>query len=376
MSNLKQKTQEILDLADIKINGNNPWDIHVKNPKFYARVLSGGSLALGESYMDGWWDCKALDKFFYRVLKARLNEKIKGIKYLLPSLIKAKIINLQKKSRAYEVGKRHYDIGNILYERMLDKSMNYSCGYWKNTKNLSQSQIAKLDLICKKVGLKPGMKILDIGCGWGGFARYAAKNYKVEVVAITISKEQAKLARELCKGLPVEIKLQDYRNLPKNNEKFDAIISIGMFEHVGVKNYKTFMKVAHKLLKDDGLFLLHTIGGNESVNITDAWIGKYIFPNSMLPSARQIAEASEKFFILEDWHNFGADYDKTLMAWHKNFNKNWNKIKKSGNYNKRFYRMWDYYLLSCAGSFRARKNQLWQIVFSKYGLEKGYKSIR
>ena len=376
MVNLKQKTQDILDLAGIKINGNNSWDMEVKNPRFYSRVLSGGSLALGESYIDGWWDCRALDEFFYKVLESKLNEKIKGIKYILPSFIKAKIINLQKKSRAYEVGKKHYDLGNILYKKMLDKYMNYSCGYWKYAKNLDKSQIAKLDLICKKVGLKPGMKVLDVGCGWGGFAKYAAEKYKVDVVGITISKEQAKLARKLCKGLPVEIKLEDYRNLPKSNEKFDAIISIGMFEHVGVKNYKIFMKVIYKLLKNEGLFLLHTIGGNESVNLTDPWIGKYIFTNSMLPSIKQIAEASENILILEDWHNFGTDYDRTLMAWHKNFNKNWNKIKKSNNYDERFYRMWNYYLLSCAGSFRARKNQLWQIVFSKNGIKKGYKSIR
>lgn len=377
MLDLKQKIQEILNLADIKINGNRPRDIQVKNPKFYSKVLSGGSLALGESYMNGWWDCEALDEFFYRVLKARLNEKVKDMKHLIPSLIKAKIINLQKKSRAYEIGKRHYDIGNGLYEKMLDKYMNYSCGYWKpGVKNLDQAQIAKMDLICKKVGLKPGIKILDFGCGWGSFAKYAVENYKVKVVGVTVSKEQAKLARELCKGLPVEIRLQDYRDILKSNEKFDAIVSIGMFEHVGYKNYREFMKIVHKNLKDDGLFLLQTIGGNQSVVKTDPWIDKYIFPNGMVPSMKQISEASEGFFVLEDWHSFGEDYDKTLMSWYKNFNKNWNKIKKLGNYDERFYRMWVYYLLHCAGSFRARDVQLWQIVFSKHGVKEGYKSIR
>ncbi len=376
MLNLKQKAQEILSLADIKINGDNPWDIQVKNSGFYSRVLSGGSLALGESYMDGSWDCGKLDEFFYKILKSRLNEKVRGMKYFIPSLIKAKIINLQKKSRAYEVGKKHYDAGNELYKRMLDKKMNYSCGYWRNTKDLDQAQVAKLDLICRKVGLKPGMKILDIGCGWGSFAKYAAENYKVKVVGITISKEQAKLARELCKGLGVEIRLKDYRDLVKQNEKFDAIISIGMFEHVGSKNYRTFMKVADKCLKDDGLFLLHTIGGNLSKNVTDPWITKYIFPNGQIPSASQIVDSYEGLFIMEDWHNFGKDYDKTLMAWYNNFNKNWEEIKKLGNYDERFYRMWKYYLLSSAGAFRARNLHLWQIVFSKIGAEKEYKSIR
>lgn len=370
MNNLKQRVQGILDYADIKIGGNDSWDIHVNDDRFYQRVLSQGSFGLGESYMDGYWDCKKLDELFYRILKAKLEEKIKG-KDVLWDIIRAKFINMQNKVRAFEVGKKHYDIGNELYRYMLDKRMVYTCGYWKNAKDLDSAQEAKLDLVCKKIGLKPGMKVLDIGCGWGSFAKFAAEKYRVKVVGITISKEQVKLGNELCRGLPIEIRLQDYRDL---NEKFDRIVSLGMFEHVGYKNYREYMKVVNRCLKDDGLFLLHTIGGNKSVKSIDAWISKYIFPNSMIPSAKQIISASEGFFILEDWHNFGKDYDKTLMAWYNNFKKNWNKIKN--NYNKRFKRMWEYYLLSCAGSFRADKNQLWQIVFSKNGIKEGYKSIR
>ena len=367
---LRQLTQDILDIADIKINGKNDWDIVVNNNKFYQKVLAQGSLGLGESYMDGWWDCKRLDEFFYRVLKADLDKKVRK-KGILWNVLKARLVNLQSTSRAYNIGKKHYDIGNELYKNMLDKRMNYSCGYWKNSKTLDKAQEAKLDLICKKIGLKPGMKILDIGCGWGGFVKFAAEKYKVKAVGITVSKEQIKLAREICKGLPIEIRLQDYRKL---NEKFDRIISIGMFEHVGPRNYKTYMKVVHHCLKSDGLFLLHTIGGNVSVKSIDRWLNKYIFPGAVLPSLKQIAKASEGLFVLEDWHNFGADYDKTLMVWYKNFQNNWNKIK--GNYDNRFKRMWEYYLLSCAGSFRAEKNRLWQVVFSKNGVVGGYKSIR
>jgi len=366
---LKQLTQNILDIAGIKINGKNDWDIVVNDNRFYQRVLAQGSLGLGESYMDGWWNCKRLDEFFYRVLKADLNKKVRK-KRILWNVLKIRLLNLQSKSRAYNIGEKHYDIGNELYKNMLDKRMNYSCGYWKNAKTLDKAQEAKLDLICKKIGLKPGMKILDIGCGWGGFAKFAAEKYKVKAVGITVSKEQAKLAREICKGLPIEIRLQDYRKL---NEKFDRIISIGMFEHVGPKNYKTYMKVVHRCLKSDGLFLLHTIGGNVSVRFIERWIDKYIFPGGILPSVKQIAKASEGLFVLEDWHNFGTDYDKTLMAWHKNFQNNWNKIK--GNYDGRFKRMWEYYLLSCAGSFRAEKNRLWQVVFSKGNIGE-YKSVR
>ena len=368
---MKQTVQDLLDHADIKINGKRPWDIQVNNPDLYPRVLAGGSLALGESYMDGWWECQALDQLVDRFLKARLDTKIRAPRRLVWNAIKARIINQQRKSKAYVIGERHYDIGNDLYKNMLDKRMNYSCGYWKNTKTLDEAQEAKLDLICKKLKLRPGMTVLDIGCGWGSLAKFAAEKYHVKVVGITVSKEQVRLARKLCKGLDVRIRLQDYRDLKK---KFDCVVSIGMFEHVGYKNYRKFIKVVERCLKDSGLFLLHTIGGNKSVTCLDPWIDKYIFPNGMLPSANQITKAYEGIFKLEDWHSFGTHYDKTLMAWHKNFNKNWNKIKIY--YDERFRRMWNYYLLSCAGSFRAHKNQLWQIVFSKIRSQVDYESIR
>jgi cyclopropane-fatty-acyl-phospholipid synthase len=265
------------------------------------------------------------------------------------------------------IGKRHYDTGNRLFEIMLDARMNYSCGYWETAAALDEAQEAKLDLICKKLLLKPGMTVLDIGCGWGGFAQWAAEKYDVKVLGITVSQEQVKYARKFCQGLNVTIELQDYRDL---KETFDRIVSIGMFEHVGAKNYLTFMRKVRHCLKPDGLFLLHTIGGNTSVSSTDPWISKYIFPNSMLPSAKQITSAAEGLLVLEDWHSFGQYYDQTLMAWHQNFIQRWDKVKDI--YDDRFYRMWTYYLLACAGSFRSRRNQLWQMVFSKNGIRGGY----
>jgi cyclopropane-fatty-acyl-phospholipid synthase len=252
---------------------------------------------------------------------------------------------------------------------MLDKRMIYSCAFWKNASTLDEAQEAKLDMVCRKLELKPGMRVLDIGCGWGGMAQFAAKNYGVEVLGVTISKEQASLARERCQGMPIEIRLQDYRSI---DDTFDRILSLGMFEHVGYKNYRTFMNKARNLLKEEGLFLLHTIGSNTSRKTTDCWIQHYIFPNSMIPSAKQIAGSMEGLFVLEDWHNFGADYDKTLMHWFDNFRSSWNALKK--NYDERFFRMWKYYLLSCAGTFRARSNQLWQIVLSPKGIPGGYRA--
>jgi cyclopropane-fatty-acyl-phospholipid synthase len=329
--------QTILSQAGITINGNAPHDIKVHNEQLYPRVLSNGSLALGESYMDGWWDCPSLDQLFYCIARSDVFYRIpKNIATLL-TYLKAKFTNLQSTSRAFQVGEQHYDLGNDLFKVMLDKNMIYSCAYWKNAETLEQAQENKCKLICEKLYLKPGMKILDIGCGWGGLALYAAKNYGVEVIGVTISQEQAEYAREITKDYPVEIRLQDYREI---DELFDRIVSVGMFEHVGVKNYKTFMNTAHTLLKDGGLLLLHTIGSNSSLTYGDPWITKYIFTNGMLPSVEQIARASQGLFVMEDWHNFGADYDKTLMAWNENFEKNWPLLQSK--YGDRFYRMWKY----------------------------------
>ncbi len=364
---LLTKIHELLTIAGITVNGPEPWDIQVHDDRLYARVLAGGSLALGEAYMDRWWDCPRLDEFFTRVLRAGLDKKVRARNWLWAAL-KARLLNMQTVGRTRSHIRRHYDLGNHLYRCMLDKRMIYSCGYWEGAANLDQAQENKLELTARKLGLRPGMRVLDIGCGWGGSARYMAERFGVEVLGITVSPRQAELARETCAGLPVEIRLQDYRELTGT---FDRIYSIGMFEHVGYRNHRTFMDVVKRLLAPDGLFLLHTIGGNTSVNRTDAWIDRYIFPGSMLPSAANITTASEGLFVLEDWHGFGPDYDRTLMQWHANFNAHWDELKKE--YDERFRRMWNYYLLSCAGSFRARKNQVWQVVLSSRGVEGGYR---
>jgi cyclopropane-fatty-acyl-phospholipid synthase len=363
---LRRRVEELLALADVEIGGSRPWDIQVHDERLYARVMAQGTLGLGESYMDGWWDVEVLDEFFHRVLRAKLEDRIRPLADGVRAL-RARAINLQRSSRAFEIGRRHYDIGNDLYRCMLDGRMMYSCGYWKDARSLDEAQEAKLDLVCRKLGLRPGMRVLDIGCGWGGAVRFAAERYGVEAVGITVSEEQVMLAREVCEGLSVEIRLQDYREL---SEEFDRIFSIGMFEHVGCRNYGSYMRIVRRCLKSDGLFLLHTIGGNRSVNTTDPWMARYIFPRSVLPSARRMSEACEGVFIIEDWHNFGTDYDKTLMEWYRNFESGWGELKE--RYGERFRRMWTYYLLSCAGSFRARKLQLWQLVLSPEGVPGGY----
>jgi cyclopropane-fatty-acyl-phospholipid synthase len=367
---LRRRVQDLLSLADIEIGGSRPWDLRVHDERFYRRVLAQGSLGLGESYMDGWWDCERLDEFFYRVLRADLEGEVKGWR-LVFDVVKATLLNLQKPSRAFHIGRRHYDIGNDLYRCMLDRNLIYSCAYWKDASTLDAAQEAKLELVCRKLDLKPGMRILDIGCGWGGTARFAAERHNVEVVGITVSEEQVKYGKDLCRDLPVEIRLQDYRDL---RGTFDRVLSIGMFEHVGYKNYVTYMRAVRGHLSDEGLFLLQTIGRNRSGTTIDRWVGRYIFPNSMLPSSKQICDAIEGLFVIEDWQSFVADYDRTLMSWFRNFHENWGSLEES--YGERFYRMWKYYLLSCAGAFRARQNQLWQLVLSPRGVECGYRAPR
>lgn len=366
----RQKIEWLLSQADVKVGGERPWDLQVHNENFYGRVVAEGSLGMGESYMDGWWDCDRLDEFFHRILRADLESKVKQRLHIF-DVLKAKLFNLQKPSRAFEIGRRHYDVGNDLYRCMLDSYLIYSCAYWKNVTSLEEAQEAKLDLVCRKLDLQPGMRVLDIGCGWGGTAKFAAERYQVEVIGVTVSGEQAKFADKWCRGLPVTIRLQDYRDLKGT---FDRVLSVGMFEHVGYKNYLTYMRVVKRHLREDGLFLLQTIGRNRSGTTTDRWISRYIFPNSMLPSAKQICAAIEGLFVIEDWQSLGSHYDKTLMSWFRNFRDNWDSL--SNIYGERFYRMWEYYLLSCAGAFRARKNQLWQLVLSPTGVQRGYLAPR
>ena len=360
--NAETIVRQLLTFADISINGARPYDIQVKNNALYSRILKDQALGVGESYMDGWWEVEALDQFIDKILRAKLDEKVRGSWAIKWHILRSRLFNLQSTARAFQVGRQHYDKGNDLYEAMLDKRMNYSCAYWKNADNLDDAQEAKLDLICKKLNLKAGMSVLDIGCGFGGFAKYAAEKYKVQVSGVSVSKNQVELARERCRGVKADIKLMDYREIKGT---YDRILSIGFMEHVGYRNYRTYMEKVNSLLAEDGIALIHTIGENESTTTCNAWTDKYIFPNGLVPSLAQLSKAMEGIFVIEDVHNFGPDYDRTLMAWYRNFEASWDRLKKK--YDDRFRRMWRYYLLSSAGGFRCRNNQLWQIVMTKPG---------
>lgn len=364
---LRERYAQMLVHADIKINGHRPWDMAVTHPQLFRRCLLHGSLGLGEAYVEGWWEAERLDQFFEHLISAHVDEAIVNLPRRSVALLAA-CCNLQGRKRAHRVAEVHYDLSNELYRAMLGPRMVYTCGYWAHANDLDTAQEHKLELVCRKLELKPGMRVLDIGCGWGSFAKYAAENYGVEVVGVTISQAQVAMARELCRDLPIEIRLQDYREVAT---QFDRIVSLGMFEHVGRKNYRAYFDTARRNLRPDGLFLLHTIGRNDQGLGIDPWVTRYIFPNSEIPSLARVVQAFDRRFVLEDLHNFGADYARTLRAWHDNFTRACPTFATP--LPAQFERLWKYYLMLFAGAFRARSLQTWQLVLSPSGIRGGYR---
>ncbi len=355
--------RELLAAAGVTVNGPEPWDIQVHDERFFARILRDGSVGLGESFVEGWWDCAALDQMSDRVLRARLDKVIRESWVLVAHVLRARLFNMQALARAFEVGERHYDLGNQLYEAMLDPRMVYTCAYWKDARTLAEAQEAKLDLVCRKLDLQPGMRVLELGCGWGSFAGFAAEKYGVEVVGYTVSKAQAEWARARYAGLPIELRLEDYRGA---TGAFDRVVSIGLMEHVGPKNYRGYMELVERTLAPDGVAFVHTIGGNRARGQIDPWYHKYIFPNAVLPTLGQLTSAMDEVLITEDVQNIGPHYDPTLMAWFANFDAAWPQLR-GGRLDDKFYRMWKYYLLTSAAGFRARYLQLYQLVMTRIG---------
>lgn len=383
--------QAVLHAADVQLDGEQAWDLRVSTPAarraLIDAVLSRGSLGLGDAYVDGLWECEALDQLFTRLLLAQADRRLGQGDRLSAALrpLRDQLFNLQSLRRSTTVARRHYDIHPEVYAVMLDPWWQYSCGYWEQATSLDQAQEHKLRLICDKLDLRPGLRLLDIGCGWGGLAAYAALHHGVEVVGITLSAEQLRLARSHWGDLPLRFELCDYRQLDQLAcEPFDRVVSVGMYEHVGPRNARAFFAAVRQALRDDGLFLLHTIGYRCCSLHSDPWIDAHVFRHGRLPAPAELTAALERDWLIEDWHAFGPDYDRTLMAWHANVEAAWPGLAPAlGNAAaaERFRRFWRYYLLCCAGFFRSRQGQLWQLVLSKANLPaiaaaRPYRSIR
>jgi len=364
----------------VATNGRRPWDIAVHDERFYRQVLMHGTLGLGESYVNGLWNCEDLQAFFVRVISGRQEGKVPrwlGLASRMAGSL-AGALNRQTRTRATRVVEVHYDLNPHLFEAMLGQTMAYTCAYWPSAETIDDAQRDKFDLICRKLRLKPGDRVLDIGCGFGSFARFAAGEYGCEVVGVTLSPAQAEYARRFCANLPVRVHVCDYRDLHVylGEGRFDSVVSVGMFEAVGRRNFRTYMEVVHRALKDRGLWLLHTIGADEWA--VEPWLARHIFPNGELPELGQIDGAVRGLFNIEDLHNFGTDYARTLAVWDERFRAHWSDIRRLdvSVFTDRFFRTWTYYLACCAASFRSRNIQLWQVVMSKGCLSEGYRSVR
>ena len=370
---MRRRLADLLAVADVRLGGDRPWDVRVLDRRALGLVGSRGVLGVGEAYVEGWWECDAPDEMFSRCLRADLPRRLPMSAAGIAFYLRHRYTNPQTARRSGRDVRGHYDRGNDLFAAMLDERMVYTCAYWSGgATTLAEAQEAKLDLVCRKLGLRAGQRVLDIGCGWGGFAKFAAERYGASVVGVTLSPEQVALGREACAGLPVELRLADYRTV---DERFDHVVSLGMFEHVGRKNHATFMRVARRCLADDGLFLLHTFGARRNTADPELlWLGRYIFPGGAVPSMKQIGAAIDGEWVVEDVHNFGADYDPTLMAWFDNFDRAWPSLR--GHYDERFYRTWKLYLLFAAGMFRSRNYPVWHFVLSPRGVRGGYAAVR
>lgn len=353
--------RDLLASAGVTVGGDAPWDIQVHDERLWARVLREGSLGAGDAYIEGWWDSPALDQTMERLMRARVDLAVRDSWALLAHAVKARLFNLQV-LQPFEVGERHYDIGNDLYRAMLGERMMYTCAYWRGAGTLDQAQDAKLDLVCRKIGLCPGMRVLDLGCGWGGFAAFAAERYGAEVVGLTVSREQVAWAREHYAGLPVDIRLADYHDAIGT---YDAVVSIGLVEHVGPRNYRGYMELVSRCLAPGGTAFVHTIAGNRPRAQLEPWFQKHIFPNAVLPTLGQLSAAMDDLLVPEDVHNIGEHYDRTLLVWWENFEQAWPAL--SSRYSEAFHRMWKYYLLTSAAGFRSRQFQLYQIVATAVG---------
>lgn len=346
--------------ADIRVGGSRSWDIEVTDPRFFRTLMKRGSLGLGEAYMDGWWRAEDLEAFFYRCIKSNLYQASQSLPFHVRRRLLDKLNNQQNRNKSVRVARQHYNLGNDLFFEFLGHYKNYSCGYFRDTDDLCQAQLKKMQQICREMAFKSGERVLDVGGGWGEIARHVATNHECQITSINISDEQITHARRHCAGLPVEIKKLDYRDLDKG---FDKILVIAMLTHVGPKNYRVFMETLHRCLEPGGTVLIESVGSPTDKINCEPWTDKYIFPGGVIPSLRQIDRAIDGLFTRERTAEFGDYYHLTMRAWHENFTRAWPQLQL--RYPEKVRLMFEYFFLSVAAAFRARSLLHWHIVLRK-----------
>jgi cyclopropane-fatty-acyl-phospholipid synthase len=364
-----RKLVEVAGVPDTVFN-----HLNVSDDSVWYDIITKANLGIAEGYMHGKIDVDPLPLFLSLLndtsIGTRRKEKFDVLGMVIgaieaPTQMMGWLFNLQTKELSSRVTKQHYDAGNDLYEVMLGPSMSYTCAYWKDAENLDQAQEAKFNLIMRKLELQPGMKVADLGMGWGTAAAYMHKHGKVNVTGVSLSEKQVEWAQNNLVKDGLRFIWSDYREHCEDPDivgTYDRIYSIGMFEHIGPKNYEPFFKCIKALLKPDGLAVVHTIGEPDFVAASDQFLEKYIFPGAVIPTLPMATKAFEHHFILEDFQNFGHDYSKTLAAWHVNSLKFFRENPNA--YSPEFQRMWEYYLKMCEALFELRINQLWHFVLS------------
>jgi cyclopropane-fatty-acyl-phospholipid synthase len=360
MNVYKKAVERILSTVDVRIGGSRPFDMQVHSDLFYKRVLLEGSVGLGESYMDGLWDCADLEELVFRFVESGIERRFR----LLPGFVTMNalghLVNRQPRSLG-ERTSRHYNTDNDLFASFLGKYKNYSCAFYEEGDDLDTAQLKKMDLICDELCLRPGENVLDIGGGWGEIAKHMASR-GCRITSINIADEQMRAAREHCKGASVDVVKCDYRDVAGT---FDKIAIIAMMSHVGHKNHRPLFETVHRHLAPDGLVFVDTVGSAVSLQNGNPWIDKYIFPGIVFPSIQQISRAVEGLFVIEAVRNFGASYVKTLRAWNANLRRAWPRL--SHRHDERTRRMFEFFFLTVAGFFRARDFQNWYVVLSPEG---------
>lgn len=362
--------RSILESAGIQANGTETWDPRINDQRFWNRVAMDGMLGLGDSYVDRWWDSDDIPEFFNRAIRGRLLVWTSRSHHAILKRIRDWAFNPQNPRRAVANVKAHYTERDELVLGMLGPWNAYSCAFFEDPEHpaegLAVAEARKLELICRKLSLNSSDRFLDIGCGWGSLLGYAQKHYGVKGDGITPAPNQAAFVSRTY-GLTVYER--DYRRIDTH---YDRIASVGMYEHVGPKNARTYMETVNRSLNKNGLFLLHFFGRpSADIPLLDTWTDRYIFPGAYLPTSAETHAAAEGLLEIVHQDEWGRHYDPTLCAWERNFEE---YAVREGlkERNQALYRMWRYYLLSAAGAFRSGDIALWQMVFKKRGSRRVY----
>jgi cyclopropane-fatty-acyl-phospholipid synthase len=360
--------------ADIEVGRSPSAEIIVHDDSFYRDVLTTGSLGLGDSYIDGKWDCEKIDELIYKILTLGIHQKLAPV-YNIAGEIKRRALNLQSRERAKQVIEEHYDLPSEFYASFLDPYFQYTCARFEGTADLDKAQEIKMGNICKKLGLKAGDKVMDIGGGWGGLAHFMASNCGVEPTVVTLSKTQAEHIKRT-RGDEIKVQLCDYRDIPDElNGRFDAVTAVGILEHIGHQNYADFMGAVDRVLKPSGKLLIHTLYTPQSRPVSNAWLHKHIFPNGELAPREMIEENLSSDFEPADGPNgeksteepafedITPNYFPTLHTWKDRLTES----QKAGkiNLSEREFRKWIYYFMSCAGAIKAGHMRVGQFLYGK-----------